>query len=206
MASHACSGFNMPAAMKPLLCSRLLSFAWRAVSQAAAFAALAHTSHELCTISCIASRADGAMPLGQYRQARLALFQAMQVTRVDKVSEGGRGHCHSHSRVRRGSLPVKAIPACSPMSLLPYSSCWPGPTPSFPSASGVGLVSSVPWSFAAAGSAVTACISTSTCCQPACFAMRHADMEACAHNLLQARFAAGALLTHLSDQSTCFHC
>ncbi|KAA6423158.1 MAG: hypothetical protein FRX49_07145 [Trebouxia sp. A1-2] len=31
-----------------------------------------------------AAASDGAMPLGQYRQARLALFQAMQVTRVDK--------------------------------------------------------------------------------------------------------------------------
>ena len=133
-------------------------FAWQAVSQAAASADLAHISHELCTISYIASRARGPISDGQDKQARLALFQAMQVTRVDKVSEGGRGHCHSHSRVRRGSLPVKAIPACSPMSLLLYSSCWPGPTPSSPSASGVGLVSSVPSSFAAAGSAVTACI------------------------------------------------
>ena len=144
--------------MKPWLCSRSLSFTWRAVRQAAASADLAHTSHKPCTISHVGSRARGPISDGHDTQARLALFQAMQVTRVDKVSEGGRGHCHSHSRVRRGSLPVMAIAACSPMSLLLYSSCWPGPTPSSPSASGAGLASSVPSSFAAAGSAVTACI------------------------------------------------
>ena len=183
MAPHACSGFNSSATMKHLLCSRSLSFAWRAVGKAAASADMAETSHKLCTISYVASRARGPVSDGHIlcclkskranimdmisrpdlpcsdghaKQAKLALFQAMQVTRVDRVSEGGRGHCHSHSRVRRGSLPV--MPACSPMSLLLYSSCWPGPTPSSPSASGAGLASSVPSTFAAAGSAVTACI------------------------------------------------
>ena len=182
MASHACLGLNTSAALKYLLCRRSLSFVWRALSQAAASADLAHTSHKCApylilpqeqegqyqtNISCkskrpnqmdMISRPDLPCSYGHDKQARLALFQAMQVTRVDKVSEGGKGHCHSHSRVRRGSLPVKAIPACSPMSLLLYSSCWPGPTPSSPSASGVGLASSVPSSFAVAGSAVTACI------------------------------------------------
>lgn len=59
----------------------------------------------------------------------------MQVTLVDKVADGGKGHCHSQRRARRGLSPKPLFVAPDPLLLV---TSWT-PTTSVPINSSSGL-------------------------------------------------------------------